>query len=151
MKLIPKTNFSNVVRKKLWSKEKGFFDINYYLSNYILTTFLEFSNHQIPSDTCPLKNHLDKTHSEYSDHIYSRVLLMAYLVFFCSSIAVSLPPLVLPSTCLNFLLNTFWAIQQELPAKNGGVFLVAKSLACSIHIYWSETPRRMLSLKLLRS
>ena len=38
------------------------------------------------SDTCRSKHHLDKTHSEHPENIYSRVLLMTHIVSCSSSI-----------------------------------------------------------------
>ena len=91
--------------------------------------------------------------------------LMAHYVFFCSSIATPVRPLLLCSPCLTYLLNLLWPIKQEMlfmsifmsanfkEKKRGGVFLV-KPLAYSVRIrtpFQSGTPRWSFSLELLRS
>ena len=78
---------------------------------------------------------------------------MAHFVFFSNSIAATVPPPLLCSTCLTSLLNMFWAIQQELffmPILRKFANLATqkrtmmeifwvKPLAYSIKIYWSGT------------
>ena len=55
----------------------------------------------------------DKTHSENIVKI-SRVFVMVYFVFFCSSFGTTVSPLLLCSNCLTFLLNIFSTIYEEL-------------------------------------
>ena len=47
-------------------------------------------------------------------NLYSRVLVMVQFCFFCSSVATLVPPSLLCSNCLSFLLNILGAIYQEL-------------------------------------
>ena len=87
-------------------------------------------------NTCPSKLRGDKTHSEFWEHIHSRVFLMAHFIFFGSSIT-TLVPLSLPCiTCLISLFTMFRDKNRVQKTKTVVEFIFfLMSLAYDIQVY----------------